>query len=100
MFYLTGMGVADGDRYGIVALSCVLGVSLLTLSIGFLPRALVAARGFGLRWGLTLGVWGLIFGAVLGFGIPFFPGDLWFWTPGAIASAVPLAIGAVWEARA
>ena len=100
MFYLTGLGVAGDDPIGIVALSGVLGASLLALSIGFLPGAYVATRGFGLRWGLSVGVWGLVFGAVLGFGIPFFPGELWFWVLGALASAVPLAIGAVWESRA
>ncbi|MDP3949355.1 hypothetical protein [Microbacterium sp.] len=100
IFYLTGLGVAGDDELGIVVLSCVLGASLLALSVGFLPGARIATRGFGLRWGLTLGTWGLVFGAVLGFGIPFFSGELWFWIPGAIASAAPLAIGAVWEARA
>ncbi len=100
MFYLTGVGVAEDDPIGIVALSLVLGVSLLALSVGFLPGAYVATRGFGLRWGLSVGIWGLVFGAVLGFGIAFFPGNLWFWIPGAVASAVPLAIGAVWESRA
>ncbi len=100
MFYLTGMGVAGDDPIGIVALSLVLGLSLLALSVGFLSGAFVATRGFGLRWGLSVGIWGLVFGAVLGFGIPFFPGELWFWTLGGIASALPLAIGAVWESRA
>ena len=100
LFYLSGVGVAGADWVGITALSSVLGVSIVGVTAGFLSRMVVADRAHLRRWRRTVLVWMLVFGVALGVGLPFFSGQLWFWIPAAIASALPLTIGAVLESRA
>ena len=60
----------------------------------------MASRAQMRRWRRAVLVWMLVFGAALGVGLPLFSGQLWFWLPVAIASAVPLMIGHVLESRA
>ena len=99
-FYLTGVGIAGNDWVGVTALSAVLGISFWSVTALFLSRSLVGSREQMRRWRRTVLIWLLVFGAALGVGLPFFSGQLWFWIPVAIASAVPLMIGIALESRA
>ncbi|MCU1418054.1 MAG: hypothetical protein JWP32_2228 [Schumannella sp.] len=84
----------------IVAVSVVYAAVLLAISVLLLPGALVASRGFAVRWGIAVGIWGGILGLAVGLGVPLFPGALWFWIPSGFLTAVPLVIAARAEARA
>lgn len=98
--YLTSLGVAGNDEVNIVATSAVFLAVVAVLSVSLLPGARVAKRGFSTRWGMAVGAWGAVFGAVMAVGLPIFPGALWFWIPAGFISAVPLIVGARMEARA
>lgn len=98
--YFVGLAVAGTDVTGIVASSVVFAAIVVALSVFLLPGALVASRGFAIRWGIAVGVWGGLFGLAVGLGLPLFPGVLWFWIPAGVLTAAPLAIGARAEARA
>lgn len=99
-FYLTGVGIAGDDWVAITALSALLGWSLIGVTGLFLSRSLVGSGRQVRRWRRLVLIWMLVFGAALGVGLPLFSGQLWFWIPVAIASAVPLVIGIALESRA
>lgn len=98
-FYLTGVGVAGRDGLAIGILSGVLGTAIVSVTAMFLSTSVVASREQMRRWRRTVLAWLLVLAAALGVGLPLFAGQLWYWVPVAIASAVPLMIGIALESR-
>lgn len=74
-----------------------------TLLVGglslYAARQQAVRRGFGVRHGLIIGAWGLLFGATLIVGLQVFPGSAAFAAGGAAVCALPSAIGAWLELR-
>ncbi|WP_274914082.1 hypothetical protein [Streptomyces sp. WZ-12] len=83
-------GVAVGTGFLVVVVSW--------LSV-YAARQPVARRGFGIRHGIMIGTWGLLYAAVLTLGVIFFPGVAAWWVPGAVVVALPGLIGGYLEAR-
>ena len=98
--YLTGAGLAGRDWLGFALLSGVFGTSIVGATGLFLSRAVLGSREQMRRWRRAVLIWMLVLGAALGVGLPLFSGQLWYWVPVAIASAVPLVIGIALELRA
>ncbi|MFF2813493.1 hypothetical protein ACFVT2_41300 [Streptomyces sp. NPDC058000] len=65
----------------------------------YAARQRVARRGFGVRHGILIGTWGLLYAAVLVPGVMFFQGVAAWWVPGAVVVALPGLIGGYLEAR-
>ncbi len=98
-FYLIGTGVAGRDWLGFAILSGVFGTSLVSVTGLFLSREVVGSREQMRRWRRAALAWLLAIGAALSVGLPLFPGQLGYWIPVAIASAVPLIVGIALELR-
>ncbi|MFK0293387.1 hypothetical protein ACIQU6_23310 [Streptomyces sp. NPDC090442] len=65
----------------------------------YAARQPVARQGFGIRHGIMIGTWALLYAAVLTLGVIFFPGVAAWWVPGAVVVALPGLIGGYLEAR-
>ncbi|MFJ8011389.1 hypothetical protein [Streptomyces sp. NPDC096339] len=65
----------------------------------YAARQRVMRRGFGLRHGVIIGTWGLLFAATVVLGVNVFTGDAAFAAAGALVCALPAAIGARLELR-
>ncbi|MFF2654504.1 hypothetical protein [Streptomyces sp. NPDC058045] len=68
--------------------------AILVLSV-YAARQPVAHRGMAATHGVMIGVWAVLYGIVLGFGVAFFRGELVWWLPGAVLVALP-GFGAAW----
>ncbi|MBB4931630.1 hypothetical protein F4561_002450 [Lipingzhangella halophila] len=74
-------------------------VSFAVLLVYALSKPVTPA-GFGWMHGLGMGVWGVVFAAVLTIGQVYFPAQPAWWVPGALVTAVPLlAVACVVLAR-
>ncbi|MFF8787246.1 hypothetical protein [Streptomyces sp. NPDC015125] len=87
-----------GRPYG-VAIGIGLWCATITGLSVYVARQRVARRGFGVRHGVLIASWGLLYGAVLAPGTIWFPGVLAWWVPGALVVALPGLVGAYLEAR-
>ncbi|MFE6687200.1 hypothetical protein ACFVFQ_12050 [Streptomyces sp. NPDC057743] len=84
--------------YGVAVGTGLLVAVVSWLSV-YAARQPVSRRGFGIRHGIMIGTWGLLYAAVLALGIIFFPGVAAWWVPGAVVVALPGLIGGYLEAR-
>lgn len=82
------------DVRAIVTLAIGFVVWVIVLCATLLPGARVYPRGFNIRWGVAMGVWGTAFGLALGLGLGLQMPEPWFWVM-AVVVAVP-AIVIVW----
>jgi hypothetical protein len=98
-FYLTGVGAAGRNWVWVAMLSGLLGTAVVSVTALFFSRDVTGARAQMRRWWRAVLVWLLVLGAALGVGLPLFPGQLWFWLPIAVVSAVPLMVGIAFEVR-
>ena len=98
--YGTALGVVGtDDRSGLVVSGAFLACVAL-LSVTLLPGARVNRPGFATRWVRAVVTWGLLFAATMVLGLLVFPGELRFWLPAAVLTALPLPLGAGAESRA
>lgn len=74
-------------------------VALLVLMPIWSSRHRVTLRGTGRRMGLGFLIFALVYGLTCAVGFSRFPGQLWWWTLGGLASAAPLAIAAARQSR-
>lgn len=86
-------GPAAGAVFAMAQALIVGGLSL------YATRQRVVRRGFGIRHGLVIGTWGLLFAATVLLGVNVFTGNVAFAAAGAVACALPAAVGAVLELR-
>lgn len=98
-FYFTGVGAAGQQWVWVAMLSGLLGTALTSVSALFFSTDISGARPQMRRWWRVVLVWLLVFGAALGVGLPLFPGQLWYWLPISVVSAVPLMVGIALEIR-
>ncbi|MEV5711875.1 hypothetical protein [Actinoallomurus sp. NPDC052274] len=77
-----------GGRLGTVVSLAIWVPVVVALSV-YAAQQPVAHRGMAVTHGVMVGAWGVLYGAVLGVGIAFFPGDLAWWLPGAALVALP-----------
>lgn len=98
-FYLTGVGAAGTDWTWVAMLSGLLGTVIASVSALFFASDVSGARPQLRRWWRVVLVWLLVLGATLGVGLPLFPGQLAYWLPLAVVSAVPLMVGIALEIR-
>ncbi|MFI0357106.1 hypothetical protein [Actinomadura sp. 9N407] len=91
------LGLISGPA-GVAVSTGVWVVTIILLSV-YAVRQPVAHRGMGLRHGIMIGSWALIYSAVLVPGITWFEGELAWWLPGAVAVAVPALLMAYLTAR-
>ncbi|MFZ0122349.1 MAG: hypothetical protein WAL99_23480 [Pseudonocardiaceae bacterium] len=63
----------------------------------YVRRQPVAGRGMGRRYVVVIGVWAVIYAAVLVPGFAVFPHNPAWWIPGGLAAALPFYIGAYRE---
>ncbi|MFE7302471.1 hypothetical protein [Streptomyces sp. NPDC057579] len=78
---------------GVLWVAAISGLSV------YAARQRVARRGFGVRHGILIGAWGVLYAAVLVPGDIFFRGAPAWWVPGAVVVALPGLIGGYLEAR-
>jgi hypothetical protein len=74
-------------------------VAFVIIISGYARRQPVAGRGMGRRYVLVIGVWAVIYAAVLVPGFALFPHNPAWWIPGGLAAAAPFYLGAYWEHR-
>ncbi|MFF1558471.1 hypothetical protein [Streptomyces sp. NPDC058279] len=65
----------------------------------YAARQRAVRRGFGVRHGVIIGSWGVCFAATLVIGLTVFPGSAAFAAVGAVACALPPAVGVRLELR-
>ncbi|MFD7838545.1 hypothetical protein [Streptomyces sp. NPDC059761] len=65
----------------------------------YAARQPVVRRGFGVRHGVIVGTWGLVFAGTVALGSTLFADSVPFTAVGALACALPLAVGAGLEQR-
>ncbi|MER7988210.1 hypothetical protein ABTY53_21885 [Streptomyces noursei] len=83
-------GVAIGSAFWVAAIA---GLSI------YAARQRVARQGYAARRGVLIGVWGVLYAAVLVPGLLVFQGVAAWWVAGAVAVALPGLIGGYLEAR-
>ena len=98
-FYLTGVGAAGRNWIWVAMLSGLLGTVIMSVTALFFWSDVSGARPQMRRWWRVVVVWLLVLAVALGIGLPLFPGQLWFWLPIAVVSAVPLMVGIALEIR-
>ncbi len=98
--YGVGLGVAATDDRAGLGLSAAFGACVAVLSLTLLPGARVNRPGFGTRWVRAVVPWGMLFAAMMVLGLLVFRGEVGFWLPAAVLTALPLALGARAESRA
>ncbi|MFE1409427.1 hypothetical protein ACIGFK_16505 [Streptomyces sp. NPDC085524] len=86
-------GPAAGAAFAVAQALIVGGLSL------YAARQRVMRRGFGLRHGVIIGTWGVLFAATVVLGANVFTGNVAFAAAGALVCALPAAIGARLELR-
>lgn len=72
---------------------------LVTAGVTWTRRQGVVPRGAGRRIGIGAGLWAAAYGLVIAVGTSSLSGDLRFWLPAAVFTAVPLVVVALLPAR-
>lgn len=99
LLYLVGLAVVRTDTDALV-ISGVFGACVFGLAVALLPGVRVNKAGFPRRWVTAMVAWGIAFAVTMVLGLLLFRGELAFWLPAAVITALPLALGARAEARA
>ncbi|MEU9416114.1 hypothetical protein [Streptomyces sp. NPDC048272] len=86
-------GAAQAVAFAVVNVLLVGGLSV------YAARQRVVRRGFGVKHGLVIGVWSVVFAATVVLGGGVFRDDLVFTLVAAVACALPPVVGAVTERR-
>ncbi|MFD5890401.1 hypothetical protein ACFWHQ_31105 [Streptomyces sp. NPDC060334] len=87
-------GVAQAVVFATANMLLVGGMSV------YAARQRVVRRGFGLKHGLVIGTWSVVFAATVVLGTEVFRDNLAFTVVAAVACALPAVVGAVTERRA
>ncbi|MET9597073.1 hypothetical protein [Streptomyces sp. NPDC006459] len=88
-----GRGPVSAVVMGVANVLLVTGLSL------YAARQRVVRRGFGLKHGLLVGSWAVVFALVVVLGVTVFGRSVPFAVGAALACALPLAVGAWTEMR-
>jgi hypothetical protein len=86
--------VADGDR-GVLAAAAVFVLAVLGAAVALVAGLRSTRRGFGRRFGLTMGAWSAVFAVGLTVGTTTDLAHSWaFWAPAALLVVLPCFVGA------
>jgi uncharacterized membrane protein YjjP (DUF1212 family) len=87
------IGLVDSPLIVVFWVAAIVGLSVYS------SRQKAVRRHFGLRHGVIIGTWAVLYGAVILVGQTWFPGRPAFWIPAAIVVGAPALIGAWLERR-
>lgn len=101
--YLSGWAVGSAALVASIGLGGTAGMLvalgawgvLVGVGVTWARRQGFAVAAAGRRIGVGAGLWAATYGAILAVGMLAFPGDVRYWAPAAVVSAVPL-LGAAW----
>lgn len=89
-----GMGGRVGFFIGMAAWA-----ALVTIGATWASRQGFLARGSRRRLAVAPAAWAVVYGATLVIGLPGQAGNLAYWLPAALVSAVPMVVVALWPRR-
>lgn len=89
-----GMGGQVGFFVGMAAWA-----ALVTIGVTWASRQGFLAQGSRRRLAVAAATWAVVYGATLVVGLPGQAGNLAYWLPAALVSAVPMVVVALWPRR-
>ena len=94
MVLAIGMGGQVGFFVGMAAWA-----ALVTTGVTWASRQGVMAQGSRKRLAVAAASWAVVYGAALFVGLPGQAGNLAYWLPAALATALPMVVAALWPHR-